>query len=79
MDLTQEISHKAQENGVVLQQVRDLESHLCVEETLLSSLRHSSECDQELHRHRVFLQMRSNLSGRKHLTVSRVLFVFKLL
>jgi hypothetical protein len=54
-DLTQEISRKAQENGVVHQQVGDLESRLRVEEALLSSLRRSSECDQELHRHRVFL------------------------
>jgi hypothetical protein len=39
------------------QQVRDLESHLHdKEEALLSSLRRSSECDQELLRHRVLLR-----------------------
>jgi chromosome segregation ATPase len=55
-DLTQEISHKAQENGVVRQQVRNLESHLCVkEETLLSSLCRSSERDEKLLQHRVLL------------------------
>jgi chromosome segregation ATPase len=38
------------------QQVRDLESHLHdKEEALLSSLHRSSECDQELLRHRVLL------------------------
>jgi hypothetical protein len=48
-DVTQEISHKAQENGAMHQQVRDLESHLHdKEEALLSSLCRSSECDQEL-------------------------------
>jgi hypothetical protein len=57
-DLTQEISRKAQEVGVVHQQARDLESHLRdKEDALLSSLRCSSECDQELLRHRVLLWM----------------------
>jgi hypothetical protein len=56
-DLTQEISRKAQENGIVRQQVRDLESHLHdKEEALLSSLCHSSEHDQELLRYRVLLR-----------------------
>jgi uncharacterized membrane-anchored protein YhcB (DUF1043 family) len=42
----------------VCQQVRDLESHLHdKEEALLSSLRHSSEREQELLRHRVLLRM----------------------
>jgi hypothetical protein len=42
----------------VRQHVRDLESHLHdKEEALLSSLRRSSEHDQELLRHRVLLQM----------------------
>jgi chromosome segregation ATPase len=46
----------AQENGVVRQQVKDLESRLCdKEEALLSSLRRSSERDQELLRHCVLL------------------------
>jgi hypothetical protein len=45
-----------QEKGVMRQQVRDLESHLSdKEEVLLRSLRHSSERDQELLRHRVLL------------------------
>jgi hypothetical protein len=45
-----------QEKGVMRQQVRDLESHLHdKEEVLLRSLRHSSERDQELLRHRVLL------------------------
>jgi hypothetical protein len=53
-NLTQEISHIAQKNGVVRQKVRDLESRLHdKDETLLSSLCHSSECDQELLQHRV--------------------------
>jgi hypothetical protein len=40
----------------VRQQVRDLESRLCdKEEALLSSLRRSSECDQELLWHHVLL------------------------
>jgi hypothetical protein len=57
-DLTQEISRKAQEVGVVHQQVRDLESHLHdKEEALLSSLCHSSKRNQELLRHRVLLRM----------------------
>jgi cell division protein FtsL len=57
-DLTQEISRKAQEVGAVHQQVRDLESHLRdKEDALLSSLRCSSECDQELLRHCVLLWM----------------------
>jgi hypothetical protein len=48
----------AQENGAVRQQVRDLESCLHdKEEALLSSLRHSSEHDQELLRHCVLLRM----------------------
>jgi hypothetical protein len=56
--LTQEISHKAQEVGVVRQQVRDLESRLHgKEDALFSSLRCSSERDQELLRHRVLLRM----------------------
>jgi hypothetical protein len=47
----------AQENGVVHQQVRDLESRFCdKDEALLSSLRHSSERDQELLRHCVLLR-----------------------
>jgi chromosome segregation ATPase len=51
------ISRKAQEVGVVRQQVRDLESRLRdKEEALLSSHRHSSERDQELLRHRVLLR-----------------------
>jgi chromosome segregation ATPase len=55
--LTHEISHKAQEVGVVRQQVRDLESRLRdKEEALLSSLCRSSECNQELLQHRVLLQ-----------------------
>jgi transcriptional regulator with XRE-family HTH domain len=55
--LTQEISHKAQEVGVVRQQVRDLESHLREkEEALLSNLCRSFERDQELLRHHVLLQ-----------------------
>jgi hypothetical protein len=55
--LTKEISRKAQEVGVVRQQVRDLESSLHdKEEILLSSLHHSSERDQELLRHRVLLR-----------------------
>ncbi len=56
--LTQEISRKAQEVGVVRQQVRDLESCLRdKEEAFLSSLRRSSERDQELLRHHVLLRM----------------------
>jgi hypothetical protein len=56
-NLTQEISRMAQENGVMRQQVRDLESHLHdKEEALLSSLHHSSERDQELLRHCVLLR-----------------------
>jgi hypothetical protein len=56
-DLTQKISRKAQENGVVHQQFRDLESRLHVkEEALLSSLRLSFGCDQELLQHCVLLQ-----------------------
>jgi hypothetical protein len=55
-DLTQEISHKAQEVGVVRQQVKNLESHLHdKEEALLSSLRRSSKRDQELLQHHVLL------------------------
>jgi hypothetical protein len=55
-DLTQEISRKAQEVGVMRQQVKDLESCLHdKEEALLSSLHHSSERDQELLRYRVLL------------------------
>jgi hypothetical protein len=55
--LTQEISRKAQEVGVVRQQVSDLESHLCdKEEALLSSLCRSSKRDQELLWHRVLSQ-----------------------
>jgi chromosome segregation ATPase len=54
--LTQELSRKAQEVGAMHQQVRDLESHLRdKEEALLSSLRRSSERDQELLWHRVLL------------------------
>jgi hypothetical protein len=46
----------AQENGVVRQQVRDLESHIRdKDEALLISLRRSSERDQELFRHCVLL------------------------
>jgi hypothetical protein len=46
--LTQELSRKAQEAGVLRQRVRDLESRLRdKEEALLSSLRCSSERDQE--------------------------------
>jgi cell division protein FtsL len=57
-DLTQEISRKAQEVGTIHQQVRDLESLLRdKEEALLSSLRRSSERDQELLRHHVLLRM----------------------
>jgi hypothetical protein len=42
----------------VRQQVRDLECRLRdKEEALLSSLRHSSERDQELLQHRVLLQI----------------------
>jgi hypothetical protein len=56
-DLTQEISRKAHEVGVVRQQVRDLESHLCdKEEAFLSSLHRSSERDQELLWHHVLLR-----------------------
>jgi hypothetical protein len=48
----------AQENGVVRQQVRDLESCLHdKEEALLSSLHHSFEHDQELLQHCVLLRM----------------------
>jgi hypothetical protein len=58
MDLTQEISHKAQKVGVVWQQIRDLESRLRDKEVaLLSSLCCSFERDQELLRHRVLLPM----------------------
>jgi hypothetical protein len=47
----------AQENGVVHQQVRDLESRLHdKEEALLSSLCRSSKRDQELLQHRVLLR-----------------------
>jgi hypothetical protein len=56
-NLTQEISRMAQENGVVRQQVRDLESHIRdKDEALLISLRRSSERDQELLRHCVLLR-----------------------
>jgi chromosome segregation ATPase len=56
-NLTQEISRMAQENGVMRQQIRDLESRLHdKDEALLSSLRHSSEHDQELLRHSVLLR-----------------------
>jgi chromosome segregation ATPase len=56
-DLTQEISHKAQEVGAVRQQVKNLESHLRdKEEALLSSLRCSSKRDQELLQHHVLLR-----------------------
>jgi predicted RNase H-like nuclease (RuvC/YqgF family) len=56
-NLTQEISHMAQENGAMHQQVRDLESRLRnKEEALLSSLRRSSKRDQKLLRHRVLLR-----------------------
>jgi hypothetical protein len=52
--LIQEISHKAQEVGAMHQPVMDLESRLHdKEEALLSSLRRSSERDQELIWHRV--------------------------
>jgi hypothetical protein len=55
-NLTQEISRMAQENGVVRQRVRDLESRLrAKEEAVLSTLCHSSERGQELLRHRVLL------------------------
>jgi Mg2+ and Co2+ transporter CorA len=48
----------AQESGGMRQQVRDLESCLRdKDEALLSSLRRSSECDQELLQHRVLLWM----------------------
>jgi hypothetical protein len=51
------------ENGTVRQQVRDLESRLCdKEEALLSSLRHSSERDQELLWHRVLLWMAEDVA-----------------
>jgi hypothetical protein len=64
--LTQEISCKAQEVGVVRQQVRDLESRLHdKEEALLSSLRRSSEHDQELLRHRVLLRSAEEFSKVK--------------
>jgi chromosome segregation ATPase len=57
-DLNQEISRMAQENGVVHQQVRDLESRLHnKDEALLNSYRRSSKHDQELLRHRVLLRM----------------------
>jgi hypothetical protein len=47
----------AQENGVVRQQLRDLESCLRdKDEALLNSYRRSSEHDQELLWHRVLLQ-----------------------
>jgi hypothetical protein len=50
-------SRKAQEVGVVRQQIRDLESRLRdKEEALLSSLHRSSERDQELLRHCVLLR-----------------------
>jgi hypothetical protein len=56
-DLTQEFSRWAQEVGAVHQQVRDLESHLRdKEEALLTSLRRSSEHDQELLQHHVLLR-----------------------
>jgi chromosome segregation ATPase len=56
--LTEEISRKAQEVGVVRQQVRDLESRLCdKEEARLSSLHRSSERKHELLQHRVLLRM----------------------
>jgi Mg2+ and Co2+ transporter CorA len=46
-----------QENNVVRQQVRDLESGLCdKDEALLRSLRRSSEHDQDLLQHRVLLR-----------------------
>jgi hypothetical protein len=55
--LIQEITCMAQENGVVRQQVRDLESRLHdKEEELLSSLCRSSEREQELLWHRVLLR-----------------------
>jgi chromosome segregation ATPase len=55
--ITQEISYKAQEFGVVHQQVRDSESRLRdKEEALLSSLHRSSERNQELLQHRVLLR-----------------------
>jgi hypothetical protein len=47
----------AQENGVIRQQIRDLESHLHDKvKVLLNSYRHSSEHDQELLGHRVLLR-----------------------
>jgi hypothetical protein len=47
----------AQENGIVRQQVKDLESRLRdLEEALLSSLRCSSKRDQELLQHHILLQ-----------------------
>jgi hypothetical protein len=47
----------AQENGVVRQQVRDLESHRHdKDEALLSSLCRSSECNKELLQHCVLLR-----------------------
>jgi chromosome segregation ATPase len=56
--LIPEISRKAQEVGVVRQQVRDLESHLRdKEEALLSSIHRSSKRDQELLWHHVLLRM----------------------
>jgi hypothetical protein len=64
--LTQEINRKAQEVGVVRQQVRDLESCLRdKEEALLSSLHHLSEREQELLQHRVLLRMAEESSKVK--------------
>jgi hypothetical protein len=56
----------AQENGVMHQQVRDLESRLRdKDKTLLSSLCHSSEHDQKLLRHRVLLRMAEEVAKVK--------------
>jgi chromosome segregation ATPase len=56
--LIPEISCKAQEVGVVRQQVRDLESRFRdKEEALLSSIHRSSKRDQELLWHHVLLRM----------------------
>jgi hypothetical protein len=57
MSLTQEISHMAQENGAVHQQVRDLESRLHdKDQELLTSYHRSYEHNQELLRHHVLSQ-----------------------
>jgi hypothetical protein len=56
----------AQENGVVRQQVRDMESHIRnKDEALLNNYCHPSKRDQELLRNRVLLRMTEEATAVK--------------